>query len=190
MISHATRRLLPAIVIAVVAFATEPLRAAERGPGGGIRQEPLDPAGALRPPSRMPGDSARRTDPSRLPRQPGIIDAPGPRLPAGDDRVRPESTSFTYRGTRYLVNSGRWYEQRGSDLVPVTPPAGVLVEELPANHTMRWVGGVPYFYADGLYYIWRERVRRYEILQSPPAGDTEIRADPTRETTPASPTTP
>ena len=118
------------------------------------------------------------------------MDSPDSRLPAGDDRVRPESTSITYRGTRYLINSGRWYEQRGTDLVPVTAPAGVLVEELPASHSMRWVGGVPYFYADGLYYVWRERARRYEIMQSPPAGDSEGRSDAAREAVPAPPTAP
>lgn len=193
MIFHITRRLLPALVIAVIALTTAvPLHAADRGPGG-MRQQPLDPGGDLRQPPMMPGardDPGRRTDSIRPPRNPGIIDSPGSRLPTDEDRVRPESRSLTYRGTRYLINAGRWYEQRGADLVPVAPPAGVLVEELPAGHSMRWVGGVPYFYADGLYYIWRERARRYEILQSPPAGDSEGRTDPAREPAPVPPTTP
>jgi hypothetical protein len=47
---------------------------------------------------------------------------------------------------------------------------------------MRWIGGVPYFYADGLYYIWRERPRRYEIMQSPPPAEEDARL---RESAPA-----
>jgi hypothetical protein len=45
-----------------------------------------------------------------------------------------------------------------------------MVRDLPDGYTMRWIGGVPYFYADGLYYVWREGSRRYEILQSPPSA--------------------
>jgi hypothetical protein len=79
--------------------------------------------------------------------------------------------SIKYRGTQYVVTDGQWYERRGRDLVAVTPPSGVLVRDLPKGHTMRWIGGVPYFYADGLYYVWREGSRRYEILQSPPSEE-------------------
>lgn len=70
-----------------------------------------------------------------------------------------------------MVSDGRWYEQRGGDLVSVAAPAGVLVENLPDGYSVRWVSGVPYFYADGLYYVWRERSRRYEILQSAPGDE-------------------
>jgi hypothetical protein len=79
--------------------------------------------------------------------------------------------SLTYRGTQYVITEGQWYERRGRDLVAVTPPSGVLVRELPKGYAMRWIGGVPYFYADGLYYVWREGSRRYEILQSPPSDE-------------------
>jgi len=123
----------------------------------------------------------------QLPPSTGLISAP-PGRPTPEERVRrPDSASFTHRGTRYVVNDGRWYEQRGNDLVSVAAPAGVLVENLPDGYAVRWVSGVPYFYADGLYYVWRERPRRYEILQSAPgdehasAGD---RPDASRDAVP------
>jgi hypothetical protein len=75
------------------------------------------------------------------------------------------------------VNAGRWYEQRGDKLRAISPPQGVLVPELPRGYSMRWVGGVPYFYADGLYYLWRERKRSYEVLPTPPVGDAGQRGE-------------
>jgi hypothetical protein len=91
--------------------------------------------------------------------------APPPEVPAQ------KGAAIKYRGTQYVVTDGQWFERRGSDLVAVDAPSGVLVRELPKDHTMRWIGGVPYFYADGLYYVWREGSRRYEILQSAPTGE-------------------
>ncbi|MEJ0099796.1 MAG: DUF6515 family protein [Pseudomonadota bacterium] len=87
---------------------------------------------------------------------------------------RPDSsaTSITFRGTSYVVSGGQWYERRGTDLVAVDAPAGVLVRELPKGYAMRWIGGAPYFYADGLYYVWRERLRLYEIMRSAPSEET------------------
>jgi hypothetical protein len=87
-----------------------------------------------------------------------------------DDRARESrGASISYRGTRYLVSDGQWFEQKGRRLIAVEAPAGVMVRELPEGYSMRWIGGVPYFYAEGLYYVWREGSRRYEILPSPPS---------------------
>lgn len=81
------------------------------------------------------------------------------------------ATPVDHRGTRYLVSEGKWYEQRGDDVVASRPPAGMLVKDLPEGYIVRWVAGVPYFHADGVYYVWRERQRRYEVLQAPPQGE-------------------
>jgi hypothetical protein len=158
--------------------------AAERA--GGMRQpmdgpamrQPMDSGSSMRPtfPGEPPsgptrGESGRHTAPSRtLPPTPGLVSTPPGQL-VEDRGRRADSASITHRGTRYVINDGHWYEQRGGELVAVAPPAGVLVESLPDGYSMRWVGGVPYFHADGLYYVWRERSRRYEILQTPPADE-------------------
>jgi hypothetical protein len=112
----------------------------------GLRQQPLQPASGSR--DRAPPDPAQR---------------------------RPDTTSITVKGTRYVVTDGQWYVKRGEDLVAVAPPAGAMVTELPAGYSMRWIGGVPYFYADGVYYVWRERSQRYEIMQNPPAESPPAR---------------
>jgi len=145
--------------------------AADGGPQGGIRQ-PIGPAGPppgggppmggppiggpMRPGPIRPGD-----DPSRIFGPPGRPSEPS---------REPQGSSISFRGTRYFVSDGQWFEQRGRRLIAVEAPAGVLVRQLPDGYTMRWIGGVPYFYADGLYYVWREGVRRYEILQSAPSA--------------------
>jgi hypothetical protein len=131
-----------------------PLSAAEMGKGG-LRQQPLPST----PPSTERAPPAPQPEPSTRPATP---------------------RAFTYRGTRYLVREGQWFEQRGADYVAVAAPAGVMVKDLPAGYAMRWIGGAPYFYADGLYYVWRQPQRSYEILQLPPgkeaAADSEASA--------------
>lgn len=123
-----------------------------------------------------------------MPPPKGLISAPPGSAPPEERGRRTDSASITHRGTRYLVSDGRWYEQRGDDLIAVAPPAGVLVESLPDGYSMRWVGGVPYFYADGLYYVWRERSRRYEILKTAPNDERapagEARSEAGREGAP------
>lgn len=114
----------------------------------------------------------------------GIFSPPG--RPAEDSRER-RGASISYRGMRYFISEGQWFEQRGSRLVAVEAPAGVLVRDLPEGYTMRWIGGVPYFYADGLYYVWREGSRRYEILQSPPSVEKAPPAERPEGTSPNSP---
>jgi hypothetical protein len=152
-----------ALVAACALLAAAPLAGAERT--GGIRQAPLIP------PSGMKSGSISTAPSSR----------PGDTEPSGtspaDIRELPDSVVITHRGTRYVVSAGRWYRQRGDKLRAISPPQGVLVQELPQGYSMRWVGGVPYFYADGLYYIWRERKRSYEVLPTAPAGDMGQHSD-------------
>lgn len=136
-----------------------------------MRQHPMGPAGGPvgAPPGRPVGgpgiDRPMRPEPAdealaRLRRAPLPPEEPGPK-----------GAAIKYRGTQYVVTDGQWFERRGTELVAVDAPSGVLVRELPKGHTMRWIGGVPYFYADGLYYVWREGARRYEILQAAPSGE-------------------
>lgn len=127
--------------------------------------------------------SAPVQGPQRSLPTPGIVGREGLRQPATESRI--PAAAVTHRGTRYVVSGGQWYEQRGADLVAVEPPANVQVQALPEGYIMRWIGGVPYFYADGLYYVWRERTRRYEIVPSPQAEEAaalrDLRIDTSRE---------
>lgn len=58
---------------------------------------------------------------------------------------------------------------RGTQRVPVAPPVGLAVDALPPDHETRWIDGVPYFVAGDAYFVWRERERKYQIVE-PPAG--------------------
>jgi hypothetical protein len=147
------------VFLAAMASAAASLQAAERG---GLRQPPLESA-----------DGQSRVPPGRAPTGIGGNRAPAQSRP--DEPQAPASLSITFKGTSYVVSAGQWYVKRGGDLVAVAAPAGVLVRELPEGHSVRWIGGVPYFHADGLYYVWRERSRRYEILQGPPAEPVSAR---------------
>ena len=199
MARHHICSFLSAVAAGAIMSAAAPVTAAEpdaggmrqqqpdAGPGNFLRQNPgsLPDGMRPRPPDRLQ-DSLRRDvvpDRSILPPR-GIPDARGLQFPQ-NVRQKGGSKELTYRGNRYVVSGGRWYQQRGNDLTAVDPPAGVLVEDLPEGYAMRWFGGVPYFYADGFYYVWRERVQRYEILQSPPTDERppsgETRKDAARE---------
>jgi hypothetical protein len=147
---------------AMMVVTTGPAAAAERG--GGLRQVPLMP-----PSGTKSGSISSSSTP------PPEITEPSSRPP--EVRQPPDSVVIKFRGDRYVVSAGRWYKQRGDKLRAIEPPQGVLVPELPQGYSMRWVGGVPYFYADGLYYLWRERKRSYEVLPTPPAGDAGQHSD-------------
>lgn len=152
-----------AVFAAALSLLAAPLSAAEMGKGG-LRQQPL--------PSTPP--SVQRAPPAP---QPDVQRAP-PATQA-EPSMRPATPrAFTYRGTRYLVREGQWFEQRGADYVAVAAPAGVMVKDLPAGYAMRWIGGAPYFYADGLYFVWRQPQRSYEIMQLPPGKEAAAESEP------------
>ena len=89
-----------------------------------------------------------------------------PALPQGYRSVR-------YRGSPYYFSRGAWYRPYCPRFVVVAPPIGIGVGFLPPYYTRVWVGGMPYYYADDTYYMWRPERREY-VVTSPPAGDTRV----------------
>ena len=65
---------------------------------------------------------------------------------------------FHDRGAPYFYGSARWFL-----------PLGGFVTVLPDFYSTFWFGGVPYYYADGTYYLWRPDMDGY-VVTSPPAG--------------------
>jgi len=49
----------------------------------------------------------------------------------------------------------------------VQPPLGVIVPALPPGYTVVYYGGVPYYYANDIYYV--QQPTGYEVV-APPAG--------------------
>jgi hypothetical protein len=90
-----------------------------------------------------------------------------PSLPRGYVNVR-------YRGSPYYFYRGSWYRPYGPRFVVARPPFGIGIGYLPPFYTTVWFGGVPYYYADDTYYMWRPERREYVVTQ-PPAGNGEVR---------------
>jgi hypothetical protein len=66
----------------------------------------------------------------------------------------------------------------------VQPPAGVIAPVLPPAYTTVYVAGVPYYYANGTYYV--ATAQGYAIAQ-PPANPTALA--PQAAATPPQPAT-
>jgi hypothetical protein len=96
-----------------------------------------------------------------------------PALPRGYVNVR-------YRGAPYYFYRGAWYRPYGPRYIVVRPPLGVGIGFLPPFYTTVWFGGVPYYYADDTYYMWRPERREYVVTQ-PPSGAGEVRDDANEE---------
>jgi hypothetical protein len=80
----------------------------------------------------------------------------------------PRGSRFSpYRRHRYYYNEGVWYLPSSSGFTVVIPPYGLTVPVLPPFYTTIWVGGVPYYYADDVYYRWRPEDRVYVVAEPP-----------------------
>ena len=82
-------------------------------------------------------------------------------LPPGGLRV-------PYRGGDFYFHGGAWYRPWGSRFVVVAPPIGIALSILPPYYSTVWFGGVPYYYADGAYYLWRPEQHEYVVSAPPP----------------------
>ena len=70
-------------------------------------------------------------------------------------------------GGRFFYSGGVWYAPRGPSFVVVAAPIGVFVSALPPFYTTVWMGGVPYYYANDTYYVWRDAEDGYEVVEPP-----------------------
>ncbi len=73
-----------------------------------------------------------------------------------------------YHGGGYYFHGGAWYRPYGPRFVVVAPPIGIGIGFLPPYYSTVWFGGVPYYYADNTYYLWRPERHEY-VVSAPPA---------------------
>jgi len=83
---------------------------------------------------------------------------------------------------RFWYSGGVWYNYGPRGYVVVGAPVGLFVPVLPPYYTTVWYGGVPYYYANDSYYVWRESSSQYEVVDAP--------ADPNAASTDAPPPPP
>ena len=81
-------------------------------------------------------------------------------LPRHYDRIR-------YRDRDYFYFSGVWYINNGVSFQVIAPPIGIIVPVLPSFYTTLWIGGIPYYYANNTYYVWRPDQSGYEVTEPP-----------------------
>lgn len=72
-----------------------------------------------------------------------------------------------HHGHRYYYGGGAWYRPHGGRYVVVDPPLGLVVSFLPQFSTTLNVGGVPYYRAGPVYYVWNPRARGYVVTDRP-----------------------
>ena len=80
----------------------------------------------------------------------------------------PDRRIFKHHQDHYYFNDGIWYRPSVGGFIVITPPIGLVVPFLPAFYTTIWVGRNPYYYADGVYYLWRPEDRVYVVTDPPP----------------------
>jgi uncharacterized protein DUF6515 len=93
-------------------------------------------------------------------------------LPPGGYRV-------PYRGGDYYFHGGAWYRPWGPRFLVVAPPFGIGIRFLPPFYTTVWFGGLPYYYADGTYYLWRPERQEYVVSTPPPDSASASTSAPT-----------
>lgn len=76
-----------------------------------------------------------------------------------------------YRHSNFYFHSGIWYRSLDRHFSVVLPPVGLAVPVLPPYYSTVWVGGLPYYYAGGVYYIWHPEERSYIVTSSPPQAE-------------------
>lgn len=92
-------------------------------------------------------------------------------LPAG---YRP----YWFHGSHFYLVGGVWYAPGPQGFVVTRPPAGLVVTVLPSFSTTVWIAGVPYYYANDVYYRWAPEQNGYVVVD-PPAGADQPGPAPT-----------
>lgn len=72
---------------------------------------------------------------------------------------------------RYFFHGGVWFRPYGARYIVAQPPLGIFLPVLPPDYATVWVAGVPYYYADGVYYNVAPG-HGYVVVAPPPGIDT------------------
>ena len=157
------------------------------GPGPGTGPSRPDPGTGAGP--GRPGASPGRPGPGRPgpgPARPG----PGARFDGrfGHNHYYPSrgyvygtlplgAISVGFGGGNYFFHGGVWYRPYSGRYIVVQPPLGIYINTLPPDYATVWVAGVPYYYADDVYYNVAPG-RGYVVVAPPPGIDTTQTAAP------------
>lgn len=79
-----------------------------------------------------------------------------------------------HAGVSYSFHNGVWYRPYGPRFVVVAAPIGAFIPVLPPFYTTVWFGGLPYYYADDVYYSWRPEQSSYQVVTPPPGAPEPV----------------
>jgi hypothetical protein len=68
---------------------------------------------------------------------------------------------------RYYFSGGIWYAPRGPGFAVIAPPFGLVIGALPFYYSTVWFGGIPYYYANNVYYTWQPEQNGYVVAEPP-----------------------
>lgn len=89
------------------------------------------------------------------------------------DRLPEGYRAFTWRdGSRFYFYGGVWYAPGPGGFIVARPPIGLFIPILPPFYTTLWFGGLPYYYANDVYYAWNAPQNGYVVVDPPPGADT------------------
>jgi len=80
--------------------------------------------------------------------------------------------AIKHRRSNYYFHGGIWYRPAKVGFTVILPPIGLTIPLLPPFYSTIWVSGTPYYYADGVYYMWRAEDRVYVVTDPPPEKET------------------
>jgi hypothetical protein len=132
-------------------------------------------------------DEHEHPRPERAAPRPGAVRPEGPRGQVFDGRynhgryypsvgtIRPDLPlgyhPYFHGPERFFFAGGVWYAPRGPGFAVVTPPVGLVIGVLPAYYSTVWFAGVPYYYADNVYYTQSPDQNGYVVADPPPNAD-------------------
>ena len=97
----------------------------------------------------------------------------------------PGHRSYIHRGVHFYYHDGIWFRADGPRFVVVAPPIGLVIPVLPPFYATVWVGGVPYYYANDVYYV--QAPGGYVVTTPPPEAVPPSAVAPSAPPPPPSP---
>lgn len=83
------------------------------------------------------------------------------------DQLPVRRSPIRYRSTDYFFQRGAWYRRSNSRFIVTIPPFGIVIPTLPPFYATIWARGIPYYYANDVYYTWRPNRNGYMVTEPP-----------------------
>ena len=86
----------------------------------------------------------------------------------------PGYVDLTFGGQHFSCGSGACFRRRGPRFVVVQPPVGIWLGILPPSYSTLWIGGTPYYSANGIYDTVVPNTSEYVVITPRPRYETAM----------------